>query len=245
MADEYALVVMKDGVPAVNDRISRMFKRKTPKQFIMKRPDGFDYVEVGYVRRFLDAAFPASWDITYSLEMPWEMIQASRQLVVKARLAIRDPFTRAEIRVVEAFGGGPMKVYKKDKMDNSGMPCAGLPIDFGNDFKSAAADALKKAASMLGVCQDIYEPKVERKMGSPCADESIPAESGPAIKASYPSDKLNKGTAMALTKAWRNKGIDDQRVRDYVKANFSQDSMMMLTMAQGQKLMSAIAEGNL
>ena len=159
----YALVSLKDGNPFVNERVMDIIGAKTPANEIDKRPDGFDYVRVGYVRRTLDNAFPASWDIEYEQMTPWDVVKATRQLVVKATLSIRNPLTREVILVKQAFGGGPMKVYAKGKVNKDGLLVEGLPIDFGNDYKSAGADALKKAASMLGICADVYEPVVEQR----------------------------------------------------------------------------------
>lgn len=246
------VVVGKDNFPVLNERIRRALSRKTPQKFIMKRPDGFDYVEVGYVRRFLDELFPGSWDIQYDQMTPWEVIKATRQLVVKATLTIYNPFTRERIRTVEAFGGGPMKVYKKGKCDKEGLLMEGLPIDFGNDYKSASADALKKAASMLGICQDIYEPKVEAKMkkAEPQEQQQEERKEQPAPtpepvqpEGTDPRTKISRGSATALAKAYHNKGYSDDNAKDYLQIHFQKASLMDLTIGECNVMMADIAAG--
>jgi len=53
-----------------------------------------------------------------------------------------------------------VKVRKIDPYTNKP-----IPLDFGNDLKAAASDALKKCAAQLGVAADVYDP-----------DEFIPYE---------------------------------------------------------------------
>jgi len=49
-----------------------------------------------------------------------------------------------------AFGGTDIKYYS-DRSENAGMI-----IDLADDYKSAEADMLKKAASYLGMCADVF-----------------------------------------------------------------------------------------
>ena len=57
-----------------------------------------------------------------------------------------DPITITK----HAFGGTDIKYYS-DRSESAGMI-----IDLADDYKSAEADMLKKAASYLGMCADVY-----------------------------------------------------------------------------------------
>jgi hypothetical protein len=86
----------------------------------------------------------------------------------------REQYGRAEVKfltteVLDDDGKVVMENYfdnytKKEKSrakktrkidDFTGKP---IPLDFGNDMKAAASDALKKAASQLGIAADVYDP---------------------------------------------------------------------------------------
>ena len=163
MGNAFPLVVAgKDGVGyQVSPALKKVLQARTPKKFIKKDPRGFDYVEIGYVRRMLDAAFPMSWSTQADLVVPWDVISKTGQLAVKVTLTVYDLETRQEIRRVENYGSSEVKRYKQDHPTKPGHP-----MDIGNDLKAAAADGLKKCASMLGIAQDIYEPKVQAAVDS-------------------------------------------------------------------------------
>lgn len=119
--------------------------RKTPANKIKKRPGNggrtFDYVEVGYVVAQLDEAFGRLWD--------WEVLDqnvGTSQVWVKGRLTIHLA-PNFDLKK-ETFGSSDIKKFTTTKM----------AIDIGNDLKSASSDALKKAASYLGIASDVYFP---------------------------------------------------------------------------------------
>lgn len=135
---------------------------ETPKAFVKMREGrgggSFPYVEVGYVQLLLNTIFgSAGWDWEYELVKELSFPNTT-QIVVNGKLTVRihDKGT-GEIRatiVKTASGGGEIKLYGA----NSKAP--GKPIDLADDVKSASADALKKAASYLGIAADVYAPKV-------------------------------------------------------------------------------------
>ena len=135
---------------------------ETPKAFVKYREGrgggNFPYVEIGYVQLLLNTIFgSAGWDWEYSLVKELSYPNTG-QIVVSGKLTVRihDKQT-GEVRatiVKTASGGGEIKLYGA----NSKAP--GKPIDLADDMKSASADALKKAASYLGIAADVYAPKV-------------------------------------------------------------------------------------
>ena len=146
-----AIAVPTKSVAMFSPDTRAIIDRPTPATEIDKRPDGFSYVRIGYVRRLLDEAFGGLWSVESEVQTP-ELINLTGNLVVKVRLTVGDPATGLTL-TKEAYGGGPIKLFKGTTK----------PVDLANDFKSAEADALKKAASLFGFCSDVYEPVVEQR----------------------------------------------------------------------------------
>jgi len=94
-----------------------------------------------YVKKVLNFVFGWLWN--------FEIINVGREgdlVWVQGRLTIKNPKTLEPMIVKEQFGRADIKFWKGSKN----------PMDYGNDLKSAATDALKKCASELGVASDIY-----------------------------------------------------------------------------------------
>ena len=159
---EKALVLYSESV--------REFLHKiTPKEFVKKHPtNGLDYVEVGYVRRCLE-------DLCHKVDAIWsyrvfevgamEFLLKVKHVVVKGQLMLFFRKT-GETLVREQYGGSEVKFYKDTHKTRPGQP-----MDPGNDFKAAAADAFKKCCSSVGIAQDIFEPKVEKTVNDMEAKE--------------------------------------------------------------------------
>ena len=121
----------------------------TPEQYIKQRPGRgkkmFNYVEFNYVVARLNATFRYDWDIDI---IEQNIYEKSGQIATKVRLTVR--FADSEDgklgRTVSktAWGGSEIKISN------------GKIIDIADDLKSSQADATKKAASLLGMCWDVY-----------------------------------------------------------------------------------------
>lgn len=127
--------------------------QKTPAQYVYQKPGKgggkFDYVTTSYVTKALNYIFGWNWDfdvIEHGIE--------GGQVWVKGQLTVRGNQEGQTILKTQ-FGRNDIKMKK----DGKGM------LDFGNDMKGAASDALKKCASMLGIASDIYG-KADYKMES-------------------------------------------------------------------------------
>ena len=125
------------------DNALKVLNTKTPADKIKSRPGAggrsFSYVELGYVVTQLDKAFNRLWEFEIL-----EQEIGKGQVWVKGRLTVHLSNTFSLKK--ESFGSAEIKRYATTK----------AIIDIGNDLKTAQADALKKAASLLGVAQDIY-----------------------------------------------------------------------------------------
>lgn len=127
----------------VNKQIE-MLSMLTPEKYIMQRPGPggivLDYVETNYVIGRLNATFMFNWDA----EIIQQIIDRdNNQIAVKVRLTVR--FANEQEVKKDAWGGSSIKFSKDNKM-----------MDLANDLKSAESDGIKKAASMIGICWDVY-----------------------------------------------------------------------------------------
>jgi len=115
----------------------------TPPQFIKQRPGRgkmvFDYVEANYIFQRLNAIFRCDWDVDI---VEQNIYKEAGQIATKARLTVR--FADGRVVSKTAWGGSDIKV-SNDKV-----------IDIADDLKGSESDAIKKAASMLGLCWDVY-----------------------------------------------------------------------------------------
>lgn len=116
----------------------------TPSNQVFKRPgkggSDFRYVKGSYVKKRLNWIFGSLW----SFEILGEIID-HKQVIIKGKLTILNKRGEPIITKMQ-FGRADVKFSKATKE----------PLDFGNDFKSAATDCLKKCASELGICSDVY-----------------------------------------------------------------------------------------
>lgn len=134
----------------------QLFYKKTPKDKLMTRPakggGTWDYVQTGYAIDTLNRIFGYLWsfEVLTSLEEAAK-IAASGVCVVKGRLTVhagdktlvKEQFGRCEVKFKTAYESG-----KKVRTNEF--------LDFGNDMKGAASDALKKCASEFGLFRDVY-----------------------------------------------------------------------------------------
>ncbi len=117
----------------------------TPQKFIKRRKGrggmSFDYVETNYVLARLNATFMFDWDN----EIIEQIIDKDEnQIATKVRLIVR--FADGKVVKKDAWGGAEIKRIRETKKI----------MDLANDLKASESDAIKKAASMLGVCWDVY-----------------------------------------------------------------------------------------
>ncbi len=139
-----------------NKQILHMLQ-KTPPVHIQKRAGKgggtFDYVTGIYMKKVLNYIFGWDWD--------FEIIEhgtEGKYVWVKGKLTVR---IKGKAIVKMQFGGADIK-YKKGTQ---------IMLDYGNDLKAAATDALKKCASELGIASDVYGGNEFKDIGTPVEDE--------------------------------------------------------------------------
>lgn len=135
-------VKMAENLPFSTEQLNMLFK-PTPKEYIRTRqmPGGgtADYVSGHYVENMLNFIFGFHWDF----EVIEEEI-AYGQIVLRGKLTVKGK--DGETVSKTQYGRALIKFKKGTE----------VPLDYGNDKKAAATDALKKCASWLGIAWDVY-----------------------------------------------------------------------------------------
>lgn len=135
---------------AVNEGQRAMLTQQTPKSAILTRKGKggktFSYVPHAWVTEKLNEAFgwAWSWDIT-----DWRILPETdpTEVFVLGKLTVHAPHGDL---VKTQFGSCDVKRDKESRI-----------LSIGDDLKAASSDALKKAASLLGIALDLYKADVK------------------------------------------------------------------------------------
>lgn len=129
----------------------KKIRHSTPASMVYKRPakggGTWKYVKSADVILALNTTFGGFWNFSIITDeaTALEMAVKTKSVVVRGRLTITNPSTGVSV-TREQYG-------RKDVAFKKGT---NEPMDFGNDMKAAASDALKKCASQFGLFNDIY-----------------------------------------------------------------------------------------
>lgn len=130
--------------PLSNRQLMYMIQR-TPQNHIYERPAKgggvWQYVTGTYVKKVLNYTFGWAWNFEIK-----DHGKEGRLIWVLGKLTILHPKTFQPMMIKEQFGRAEAKT-KKNSDDY---------LDYGNDLKAAATDALKKCAAELGIASDVY-----------------------------------------------------------------------------------------
>ena len=125
-------------VKSQHERISQIV---TPPGVVKQRPDGYDYVELGYMKGLVDKEFPG-----WSLEVIKYEFVGNQAISVHGRLKWYDN---------GIFRSGDMIAAHRIQKSRADLT---KYVDIGNDIKSAVTDCLKKAFNTyMNICDDIYK----------------------------------------------------------------------------------------
>lgn len=148
---DLALVSAEDlslaGVNNLNEKQLAFILKKTPKQYVHKRPakggGEWEYVTGGYVQKVLNLMFGFDW----SFEIMDEKILHG-EAIVKGKLTCNS----GGKSIVKMQYGNKDIIFKKASKEGEERQ----PLSIGNDLKAAATDSLKKCAAQIGIAADIY-----------------------------------------------------------------------------------------
>lgn len=145
------------------------------------------YIKGSYVRKVLDSVFGFNWtfEVETTLAEAFEVAKMTGSIVVKGTLTGRVKSDGEWVDISKTqFGRADVKWKTTDKKDEYGKIIyetyfdkysqkekkravktreideytgSPVPLDIGNDFKSATTDCMKKCASLFGIGADVYE----------------------------------------------------------------------------------------
>lgn len=131
--------------------------KRTPQRYVHERRGkgggNFKYVTGAYVKSQLNRFFGYDWSFKIV-----EFTVKGNQAIVFGRLTGNLRNEQGELVTTltrEQFGRADIKTLKSDRTK---------ALDFGNDLKAAATDALKKCASDLGIARDVYAADEYREL---------------------------------------------------------------------------------
>lgn len=153
--------------PMSKEQILQVMQR-TPRNHVYTRPGKgggtFEYVSGVYVKKVLNFVFGFNWDfeiVEHGIEK--DLVWVLGKLKVRFSSNPKAKKITNDIEVTKMqFGRADIKYYK-DK--SKGM------LDFGNDLKGAATDALKKCASEFGIASDVYGKSEFKELGVEVIDD--------------------------------------------------------------------------
>ena len=112
----------------------------------------------------------------------------------------------------------------------------GRPISIADDLKSAASDAIKKSASLLGVGLELYG-------GGPLPPAPIPQQQH-APRAAQPSDRLTGRQYSALQSITRRQNIGNDDLAHMLEDRFKKAELGHLTRREASSLLSELTNAN-
>lgn len=151
------------------NQVQKLFN-STPARSKYTRPGKgggqWTFIKIGYVRRVLDSIFGYNWDfdIETTTGEAFDVAKMTGYCVVKGTLTGRVEVDKQWVTIKKTqYGRAEVKFLTETKNDVKSLKIneftgAPQPLDFGNDMKAAASDALKKCASLLGIGADVYDP---------------------------------------------------------------------------------------
>jgi hypothetical protein len=127
-----------------------------------------------------------------------------------------------------AFGGSRVTVDED-----------GAIVSIADDLKAAASDALKKAASMLGVGLELYGGASRREESSPRREREAPLRSPEPTRA--PGERVTTRQLAALHAASRRRGVGSDELLSMVARQTGKRELVSLTRAQASGLISDLS----
>jgi len=190
-----------------------------------------DYVEGHAVTSRLNNAFEGNW--SFRIVNHW-IFEDTNEVVVLGKLT-------AEGITKMAFGSMEISRNKDTK----------AIVSLGDDLKAAATDALKKAASLLGVGLYLYSdqrpngeidegrPEASNKRASSGNEKNQPgSKNEPGMGDAYGGRLTNKQLAMIFA-VGKSKGLQAKDIKDKALALFSKN-LNFLTKAEASTLINAL-----
>lgn len=187
-----------------------------PEQIKQREGQGgkmLSYVETASVIARLNEACDGGWDFTIE---KYELLDD--EVVVLGKLVVEATITKS------AFGGSSITRDRE-----------GRAVSIADDLKSAGSDALKKAASLLGVALELYGA------GPP---ESVSRRPARAPSPESPNDRLTSRQLSALQSIARRRNIGRTHLTSMLEQRFQKADLGHLSRREASSLLSELTETN-
>ena len=119
----------------------------------------------------------------------------------------------------------------------------GRPVSVADDLKSAASDALKKTASLLGVALELYGAGAARGEQKAPPDERHQHDDHAPAPTS-PKDRLTGKQYAAVQAVARRKNVSRERLTNMLQERFRKTDLNTLTRREASSLLSEMTEAN-
>lgn len=196
------------------DILTRPFPPELIKQRQGQGGRMLSYVETSSVIARLNEGVDA-WDFTIE---KYDVMED--EVIVLGRLVIESAITKS------AFGGSSIT---RDR--------DGRPLSIANDLKAAGSDALKKAASLLGVGLELYGGA--QMAAAPAVQQH--AHAPPAVQ---PADRLTGKQYSALQSITRRQNIATGDLTYMLEERFKKVELAHLTRREASSLLSELTTAN-
>lgn len=145
--DEYAIVHSSYDDTEISQILETIRSTTTPKSQVKKRPDGYDYVEEEYMRRFLQKYFPGRWSWRGS-DNPF--IVTHGHIVVSGHLIVEWP--NGKMQYFFSVGAARIQYRRNQPREEENV------LDLDNVVAAANTNAFKRAINrLLDVAADVYQ----------------------------------------------------------------------------------------
>lgn len=153
---------LKTACDETKTRRKSQSKKKTPKAFIKKRPDGFDYVDEAYMREQLNLAYPGLWSWLpgdYDIKGDWITCSGTLQILEPETKVVRQWYSPGAARI-------QFKKGQPHSLDNV--------IDLDKNLASANAFCFKRAVNrLINVADDVYRKVSEDNLLNEDAEKAL------------------------------------------------------------------------
>lgn len=196
---------------ALNMRQIQSINKKTHSRYVKQRPGKggatWNYVAASHVVEVLNKVFGYAWS--------FEVLTPERDAL---EIAVKTGCVTVKGSLTVLTGVGPI-VKQQFGRKEVAVTKAGKILDFGNDMKAAASDALKKCASELGMFRDVYAPEDYLEIDVVDGEQTTQVEE--AVKKEEADDKKAAQVAEVVKNAQPRMSTSTQygRMRDVVNAS--------------------------
>ena len=211
----------------------------TPKQFIKQREGKggkvFDYIDTSYIISTLNGLFGFMWEFDVIQESTVEEAMKFESVRVKGKLTVKD--SKGNSISKTNYGSQPM-IFKK----NTKHEPINLSTEFGDLYKGASSDCLKKCSSLFGIALDVYsgETNLER-----ISDEKKDNKEKEELESSDGKWHISEQQRKFLFALCKKAKMSNERLHENIKADFEKEHLSELTREEFDYIIRSVGGENI